>query len=215
MSEPVAQEDWCKVILVLRCSPPVFRKGAFCVCNSQPVCNKPAPEQCCSSVCLWVEEEKAFSTTLSQSFCISVLNLEFSGTNSHHVCTALCCNNSGAKLPHPCEVVPHKGRGIGSKKPCVLAHVMYFSRMQWDTPSFPTACPISGSLTSKDPSVPVPRSFPGTQWKQGCKGQSRGCGARGDARGERKAATAAVSWTWLPAFRSQIQLIKAGVRSCV
>lgn len=163
MSEPVAQEDWCKVILVLRCSPPVFRKGFFCMGNSQPVCNKTAPEQCCCYVCLWVEEEKAFSTTLSQSFCISVLDLEFSGSNSHHVCTVLCCNNSGAKLWHPYEVIPHKGRGIGSKTPCVLAHVMYFSRMQWDAPSFPTACPISGSLASKDPSVPVPRSFPGTR----------------------------------------------------
>lgn len=45
-----------------------------------------------------------------------------------------------------------KGRGIGSKTPCVLAHATRFSCTQQDTPSFPTAGPVPGSLTSKDPS---------------------------------------------------------------
>lgn len=128
---------------------------------SQPLHSKPAHVQCC---CFSFTEplnkrKKKFSSSPSQYFSVSMPKLVFSGL----ICTMFtlyCCTVRTlvgiVRTPH---VVPHKGRGIWSKTlVCYLTWCT--SSAPSHTPSFPTACPVSVSLTSMDPSVSVPAAFP-------------------------------------------------------
>lgn len=161
---------------------------------SQPLHSKPAHVQCC---CFSFTEplnkrKKKFSSSPSQYFSVSMPKLVFSGL----ICTMFalyCCTVRTlvgiVRTPH---VVPHKGRGIWSKTlVCYLTWCT--SSAPSHTPSFPTACPVSVSLTSMDPSVSVPCSLPSLplllQWMQACWEQSQS----DSMRRERKAAMAAVS----------------------
>lgn len=130
---------------------------------------------------LWASQqkkEKRFSSSPSQHFSISMSNLVFSGL-IHTMFAPYCCTVrtlvATIRTPH---VVPHKRSGIWSK-----------TLVCYHTPSFPTACSVSGSLTSMDPSLRAMQPSQHLRWMQGCREQSQS----DSVRRERKAATAAVS----------------------
>lgn len=167
----------CRVLLL--CS----EKGLFaCVTHSPCATNPLLSNAAVMCVCEW-KKKRHFPQPSPNPFVFQCPTWS-SADLIRTMFLPYCC--TGAKLRwHSYEVVPHKGRGIWSKTPCVLAHVMHFSHTQWDTPSFPTACPISDSLTSKGPSIPVPRSLPGTRSGSRCVRGRVGATVRGEMQGGR------------------------------